>query len=80
MLANTKAIAFDIDGVFKAGRHFFPDGLHALTTARKAGAAVCFVTNGMICSHRKDCVLACGDHPVYGILVAHVVLPSRCQK
>ena len=31
------AIAFDIDGVFKAGRFFFEDGLRALAT----GIAVC---------------------------------------
>ena len=40
------AIAFDIDGVFKAGRFFFPGGLKALATAKAAGVPVCFVTNG----------------------------------
>jgi ribonucleotide monophosphatase NagD (HAD superfamily) len=40
------AIAFDIDGVFKAGRFFFEDGLRALAACKAAGCAVCFVTNG----------------------------------
>ena len=40
------AIAFDIDGVFKAGRYFFSDGLKALALAKSRGCPVCFVTNG----------------------------------
>ena len=40
------AIAFDIDGVFKAGRYFFSDGLKALALAKSRGCSVCFVTNG----------------------------------
>lgn len=40
------AICFDIDGVFKAGRCFFPGGLKALGLAKAHGCPVCFVTNG----------------------------------
>ena len=43
---KTPAICFDIDGVFKAGRFFFADGLKALATAKAKGCPVCFVTNG----------------------------------
>lgn len=39
-------IAFDIDGVFKAGRYFFPDGLKALAQCHEAGVPFVFVSNG----------------------------------
>jgi len=44
--AGPPALAFDIDGVFKAGKHWFPDGLRALARARAAGCPVAFLTNG----------------------------------
>ncbi len=40
------AIAFDIDGVFRAGRYFFPGGLKALATCKASGFPICLVTNG----------------------------------
>jgi len=40
------AIAFDIDGVFKYGRHWSADGLKALQQCQKAGVPYVFVTNG----------------------------------
>ena len=39
-------IAFDIDGVFKAGRLFYEPGARALARAQAAGCEFCFVTNG----------------------------------
>jgi ribonucleotide monophosphatase NagD (HAD superfamily) len=39
-------IAFDIDGVFKAGRYFFPEGLKALALCHEAGVPFVFVSNG----------------------------------
>ena len=40
------AIAFDIDGVFKYGRDWSPDGLVALQKCTEAGIPFVFVTNG----------------------------------
>ena len=44
--ASRVAIAFDIDGVFKYGREWSPDGSTALKRVKEAGMPYVFVTNG----------------------------------
>ncbi|KAJ1454866.1 HAD-like domain-containing protein [Pelagophyceae sp. CCMP2097] len=46
MTTPRAGIAFDIDGVFKYGRQWSPDGLSALQRVERAGLPYCFVTNG----------------------------------
>jgi len=44
--ASLAAVAFDIDGVFKYGREWSPDGFQALQKLQAAGIPHVFVTNG----------------------------------
>ena len=67
-LSTRTAIAFDIDGVFKYGREWSPDGLAALQKVSAAGMPFVFVTNGggglteaTYGTHLKDKVVAAGD-------------------